>query len=114
MSDCIFCKILAGEIPSDTVYQDDELFAFRDINPVAPTHVLIIPRKHIPTLLDLSDADLPLIGRMVKVANRLAKSEGVAESGFRLAINYGEHGGQVVQHLHLHLIGGRQLGGRMG
>ena len=114
MEDCIFCKIVAGEIPADILYQDDEVIAFRDINPVAPTHLLIVSKKHIPSLAELSEADLSLIGEMVKAAKQLAKSEGVAESGYRLAINCGKQGGQLVPHLHMHLIGGRQLSDGLG
>jgi histidine triad (HIT) family protein len=112
--DCIFCKIAAGEIPSDFVYKDDEILAFRDIQPIAPTHILIIPKKHITSLVELGDADLPLTAKMVKVANELARKEGIAEKGYRLVINTGKEGTQIVQHLHLHLIGGRQLSGRIG
>ena len=112
--DCIFCKIVAGEIPSDTVYQDEEVVAFRDINPVAPTHLLIIPRKHIPSLAHLPDAETPLIGHMAKIANQLAREEGIFESGYRLAISCGKQGGQVVPHLHMHLVGGRQLKATLG
>jgi histidine triad (HIT) family protein len=107
--DCIFCKIVAGEIPSDILYQDEEVIAFRDINPIAPTHLLIVSKKHIPSLLHLTDAEAPLIGHMVKIANRLAREHGVAESGYRLAINCGKEGGQLVPHLHMHLLGGRIL-----
>ncbi len=113
MEDCIFCRIAAGEIPADMVYQDDRIIAFRDINPMTPTHLQIIPRKHIVTVADISDADLHLIGEMVKVANKLAKSEGVAEKGYRLVVNCGKESGQEVPHLHLHLLAGRRLG-RMG
>jgi len=112
--DCIFCKIVAGQIPSDTLYQDEEVIAFRDINPQAPVHVLIIPRNHIPSLAHLAEADMSLIGSMAKVANQLAKSEGVFESGYRIVINCGEEGGQLVQHLHMHLLGGRQLSDMLG
>jgi len=112
--DCIFCKIVAGEVPGDFVYRDEDVAAFRDVNPVAPTHVLIVPTKHIPSLVGLSDSDLPLIERMVKVGNDLAKKEGISEKGYRLVINVGKDGTQLVQHLHLHLIGGRQLSGRIG
>ena len=112
--DCIFCKIIAGEIPTDIVYQDEEVIAFRDINPLAPTHLLIIPKKHIPSLTHLSEAESPLIGHMVNIANQLAKKEGIAEKGYRLAINCGEQGGQLVPHLHMHLLGGRKLSDGMG
>ena len=112
--DCIFCQIAAGKIPSDTVYQDKEIIAFRDINPQAPLHLIIIPRKHIPSLTQLSPADFSLIGQMVDIANQLAKKEGVAEGGYRLAINCGQEGGQVVPHLHMHLLGGRKLSDTLG
>jgi len=112
--DCIFCKIVAGEIPSDIVYQDEEAIAFRDINPQAPVHLLIVPRKHTPALTDLAEAESSLTGRMVNIANQLAIKEGVAASGYRLVINCGQQGGQLVPHLHLHLLGGRQLSGTLG
>ena len=112
--DCIFCQIAAGKIPSDITYQDEELIAFRDINPQAPTHLLIIPRKHIPSLDQLSAAELPLMGRMIEVANKLAREAGVAETGYRLVVNCGQWGGQVVPHLHMHLLAGRRLAGKLG
>ncbi|MFC1965558.1 histidine triad nucleotide-binding protein [Chloroflexota bacterium] len=112
--DCVFCKIAAGEIPADILYQDEEVIAFRDINPQSPTHLLIIPKKHIPSLTHLSEAESSLIGGMVNTANQLAKREGIAESGYRLVINCGKQGGQLVPHLHMHLIGGRQLSGGLG
>ena len=112
--DCIFCKIASGEIPSDIVHEDEELIAFRDIHPQAPVHLLIIPRKHIPTLVHTSEADVPLMGHMVNIANELAKREGISESGYRLVINCGEQGGQLVPHLHMHRLGGRQLSGQLG
>jgi histidine triad (HIT) family protein len=112
--DCIFCQIAAGKIPGDILYQDDEIIAFRDINPQAPVHLLIIPRKHITSLAQLEETDSPLFGKMVNAANRLARSEGVSESGYRLAVNCGDDGGQIVPHLHLHLIGGRKLTGAIG
>jgi len=107
--DCVFCKIVAGEIPSDILYQDEEVIAFHDINPIAPTHLLIVSKKHIPSILHLTDAEAPLIGHMVKVANQLAREHGVAESGYRLVINCGKEGGQLVPHLHMHLLGGQVL-----
>ena len=112
--DCIFCQIVSGEVPSDIVYQDEEVIAFHDIKPQAPVHLIIIPRRHIPSLAHLSQADLSLVGHMVGIANQLAKREGVAESGYRLVINCGEEGGQLVPHLHLHLIGGRRLSDELG
>ncbi len=107
--DCVFCKIVAGEIPSELLYQDEEVIAFRDINPQAPTHLVIIPKKHIPSLVLLSEVESYLIGHMVNVANHLAKGEGISEGGYRLTINCGKEGGQLVPHLHMHLLGGHQL-----
>ena len=112
--DCIFCRIVAGQVPADIIYQDEQIVAFRDINPVAPVHVLVIPRKHIPSLASLSQADFAIIGDMVKVANELARREGIAEKGYRLVMNSGKEGGQLVPHLHMHLLGGRRLGNGLG
>ena len=112
--DCIFCQIIAGKIPCEIIYQDEEAVAFRDINPQAPIHLLIIPKRHIPSLTHLSEADSPLIGHMVNVANQLAKKEGISEKGYRLVINCGEQGGQLVPHLHMHLLGGRKLSDELG
>jgi len=112
--ECIFCQIVAGKVPGEFLYQDEEIIAFRDINPQAPTHLLIIPKSHIPSLAHLSEADSPLIGHMVNAANELAKKEGISESGYRLAISCGEDGGQVVPHLHMHLVGGRRLSDALG
>ena len=112
--DCIFCKIVAGEIPADILYQDEGVVAFRDINPMAPTHLLIIPKKHIPSLVNLHEAGSSLIGDMVNIANQLAERESIAESGYRLTINCGKQGGQLVPHLHMHLLGGRQLSDPLG
>jgi len=108
-SDCIFCQIVAGKVPSEILYQDEEVVAFRDINPQAPVHLIIIPKRHISSLAHLSEADSPLMGHMVNIANQLAKREGVAESGYRLVVNCGREGGQLVPHLHMHLLGGRKL-----
>ena len=107
--DCVFCKIEAKEIPSEIVYEDDEIIAFPDINPSAPVHILIIPRKHIETLTDLKKADMPLIGRMAEVAIKLAGERGLGKRGYRVVINSGKEGGQVVPHLHMHLLGGRRI-----
>ena len=112
--DCIFCKIAAGEIPANVLHTDEEVIAFRDINPQAPVHVLIIPREHIASLTDLKERDAALCGKMMSVANQLARSEGIAEAGYRLVINCGEQGGQLVPHLHMHLLGGRNLSGTLG
>ncbi|MBX2883192.1 MAG: HIT domain-containing protein [Granulosicoccus sp.] len=106
----IFSKIIRGEIPSDTVYQDDLVTAFRDINPVRPVHVLIVPNRHIPSVNDVTPDDEPAMGRMLTVARKIAEEEGIAESGYRLIINVGEHGGQEVLHIHMHLVGGASVG----
>ena len=112
--DCIFCQIVAGKVPSEILYQDEDVFAFRDIHPLAPTHLIIIPKKHIPSLAHLSEEQLPLTGQMIDVANKLAKMEGILERGYRLVINCGREGGQVVPHLHMHLLGGRKIADEMG
>jgi Diadenosine tetraphosphate (Ap4A) hydrolase and other HIT family hydrolases len=112
--DCIFCQIVAGKVTSDILYRDEEIIAFRDINPQTPKHLLIIPKQHIPSLAHLSETQLPLVGRMVHITNQLAKKEGIAESGYRVVINCGQEGGQVVPHLHLHLLGGKRLADMMG
>jgi histidine triad (HIT) family protein len=106
----LFEKIVAGEIPADIVYQDDEVTAFRDISPQAPVHILIIPNRPIPTAADIEAADAPLVGKLFVVARQLADQEGIAEDGYRLLMNCRDHGGQEVFHLHLHLLGGRPLG----
>ncbi len=104
---CVFCRIAAGEIPSNRVYEDDEVLAFRDIHPQAPTHILIIPRTHVASLTELEDARLA--GALLSAAARVAREAGL-ERGWRLIANSGEHGGQEVEHLHLHVVGGRPLG----
>jgi histidine triad (HIT) family protein len=109
MSDCIFCKIAAGEIATDFVYQDDDVVAFHDITPQAPTHILIIPRRHISTLFDAALETAPLLGRMQYAAVEIARQAGLEERGFRLVTNCLEEAGQAVFHLHLHLLGGRRL-----
>jgi histidine triad (HIT) family protein len=111
---CIFCSIIAGEVPSDILYHDDEVIAFRDINPRAPVHILIVPKRHIPSLNELTEEDAPLLGHMVAVAKKLAEGEGILERGYHLVINCGREGGQIVPHLHMHLIGGGRLLGKMG
>jgi histidine triad (HIT) family protein len=112
--ECIFCKIVAGEVPSDIVYQDEDFLAFRDVLPKAPTHVLIIPKTHITSAAELTEGQDELVGRLVIIAKNLAEKEGIARKGYRLVINCGPEGGQVVPHLHLHLIGGRQMDARLG
>ena len=114
MSETLFNKIINREIPADIVYEDDEVLAFRDINPQAPTHVLVIPKVDIATVNDIQPEQAELIGKMVLAAQYIAKQEGIAEDGYRLAINCNRHGCQEVFHLHLHLIGGKQLRGISG
>ncbi|TFH37024.1 MAG: histidine triad nucleotide-binding protein [Dehalococcoidia bacterium] len=111
---CVFCRIISGEIPGDFVYRDDEIVAFRDINPVASTHVLVVPRQHIESVQTLRQEQEGLVARMILRAKVLAEEEGIADRGYRLVLNSGPDGGQVVPHLHLHLIGGRRLADRMG
>ena len=106
---CIFCKVIAGEIPSENVYSDDLVIAFKDIRPVAPVHVLIVPRKHIPTLNDMQAEDGVRLDRLFDVARKIAKQFGVHESGYRTVFNVNAEAGQTVYHLHLHVIGGRPL-----
>ncbi len=112
-TDCIFCKIIAKEIPSDVVYADEYVTAFRDIQPAAPTHILIVPNKHIASINDLTEADAHLLGKMNFAAKQIAKAEGVDESGYRLIINTGADAGQIVFHIHMHLLAGKKLG-RLG
>lgn len=108
--DCLFCRIVAGEIDADVIHEDDDLLAFRDINPQAPTHVLLIPREHVTSVDDLEKGHAALVGRLHLAARDLARTEGVSDEGYRLVLNTGPAAGQSVLHLHLHLIGGRDLG----
>lgn len=108
-ADCIFCKIIGKEIEAEIVYEDREIIAFKDINPAAPVHLLVIPRKHIPSLLDLEETDALLIGRLHLVANDLARAFELDRKGYRVVINCGPDAGQAVFHLHLHLLGGRPM-----
>ena len=110
MTDCIFCKIAAGEIPAAKLYDDGEVVIFRDINPEAPIHLLIIPRRHIPTLNDLTEADAALIGRLSLAGKQVAAELGMAESGYRMVTNCNRDAGQIVFHVHMHLLAGRELG----
>jgi len=110
----LFSKIVSKEIPADILYQDDLVTAFRDITPKAPTHILIVTNKIIPTVDDVVAEDEAALGRMITVAAKLAKAEGISEDGYRLLINCKEHGGQEVYHIHMHLIGGRHLGQMLG
>lgn len=110
MEDCIFCKIINKEIQSSIVYEDEEIFAFKDIHPVAPVHILVIPKKHIQSIMQIEKEDQNVVGKIYTVIKNIAKQEGVAEDGFRVIVNCGKNGGQEVPHLHFHLIGGKKLG----
>ena len=107
MTDCLFCRMVSGEIKADTVYQDDRILAFRDINPQAPTHILVIPKQHIATVDDLDDP--ALAGELLVCAKNIASSEGLSPEGYRIVINCNANGGQEVYHLHLHVVGGRRM-----
>ena len=107
--DCLFCKIVAGDIPSAKVYEDDKVYAFRDIEPQAPTHILIIPKEHIASANELTEENASIVGHIFAVAAKIAKEEGIAEGGYRIVNNCGEDGGQTVKHLHFHMLGGRSL-----
>lgn len=111
---CIFCKIIAKEAPATIVYADEQVTAFRDIHPVAPTHILIVPNRHIESVNFIEAEDEPLVGHLVAVAGKLARQEGIHHSGYRLIVNTGADGGQTVFHLHLHLIGGQRMQHPMG
>ena len=112
--ECIFCRIVAGEVPSDIVYQDEDFLAFRDISPQAPTHLLIIPKIHITSSAELIEEQQELAGHLIMIAKNLAEKEGIDKRGYRLVMNCGPDGGQAVPHLHLHLIGGMRLDDRLG
>ncbi len=114
MSDCLFCKIVKGEIPCTKVYEDDQVLAFDDIQPMAPVHVIVIPKKHISTLLDIDSGDMAIAGALISAAQKIARIKGVDQKGFRTAINCNAEGGQVVFHLHMHLLGGRKLQDQLG
>lgn len=108
--DCLFCKIISGEIPSDKVYEDELVYAFNDISPTAPTHVLIIPKKHIATLNDITEDDEKIIGHIYSVARKIAKEKGISHDGYRIVSNCNKNAGQTVFHIHFHLLGGREFG----
>ena len=110
MTDCLFCKIAQGTIPSDKVYENKEILAFKDINPKGPIHFLIIPKKHYPTLNDIPEKDFGMVAKIFAVAQKLAKEHGVAEGGYRTLVNTNRNAGQIVFHVHWHLIGGKPLG----
>ena len=109
MQDCLFCKIINRDIPADIVFEDDQVLAFNDINPQAPTHILIIPKAHIATLNDIQEQDQAMVGRLPYVAARLAEERGFAEAGYRVVMNCNDQGGQTVYHIHMHLMGGRRF-----
>jgi len=109
MSECLFCKIVERTIPAPLVYEDELVVAFDDINPQAPTHTLVIPRKHVTSIAELQDSDVQLLGRLMLAGNKIAKLKGIDDAGYRLVVNTGAHGGQSVFHLHLHVLGGRHL-----
>lgn len=110
MNDCLFCKIIKGEIPSNKVYEDDEILAFHDINPAAPIHILVIPKKHIDSLAKIEKEDELLIGKIYGVINKIAEEKGFKEEGYRVIVNCGKNGGQEVMHLHFHILAGEKLG----
>jgi len=114
MEKCVFCEIVAGRIPSDIIYQDEDFVAFRDIHPLAPVHIVIVPKTHISSLAEVGEQQEGLMGRLILVAVKLAEERGIAEKGYRLAMNCGPEGGQIIPHLHLHLLGGRQLAHQLG
>lgn len=110
MEDCLFCKIIKGEIPCNKVYEDEEILAFHDINPAAPIHILVIPKKHITSLAYLKEEDEKIVGRIYTVINEIAEKNGFKEEGYRVIVNCGKNGGQEVMHLHFHLLAGKPLG----
>ena len=113
MEDCIFCKIINKEIPSEIVYEDETVIAFKDVNPAAPIHILVVPKKHIPTLLDVQKDDSKLIAHIYEVINKVAKENNFAENGFRVITNCGKDSGQEVMHIHFHVLGGKFLGAKI-
>lgn len=109
MATCLFCRVVAKEVPSRIVYEDDQVVAFQDINPQAPTHLLVVPKRHLDHLLEIEERDVALLGHLILLVNRLARERRLAQSGYRVVINCGADGGQTVAHLHLHLLGGRPM-----
>lgn len=110
MEDCLFCKIIKGEIPANKVYEDEEILAFHDIEPAAPIHILVIPKKHITSLAHMEKEDEAIIGKIYGVINKIAEDKGFKEEGYRVVVNCGKNGGQTVMHLHFHILAGRQFG----
>lgn len=113
MENCIFCKIINKEIPSNIVYEDDEILAFEDIHPMAPVHTLVIPKKHITSLKEINEENSEIIRKIYLVINKIAEMKNIKEKGYRVVVNCGEEGGQEVQHLHFHILGGKKLGTKM-
>ena len=113
MEDCVFCKIIRREIPSKIVYEDDRVIAFNDVNPAAPIHILVVPKKHIATLLEVTEEDSNLISYIYQTINKIAKMQGFAENGFRVIANCGKDSGQEVNHIHFHVLGGKKLGDKI-
>ena len=110
MDDCLFCKIVKGEVPSTKVYEDDEILAFNDIEPIAPIHILVIPKRHITSLAHMEDGDEKIVGKIYKAINKIAEEKGFKDEGYRVIVNCGENGGQEVMHLHFHVLAGKKLG----
>lgn len=110
MTECLFCDMGSGKTPADKLHDDDRVFAVRDIHPRAPVHFMVIPKEHIPSAVDISEEHGPLLAHMIQVANRVAQREGIGDKGYRLVLNVGEYGGLIIQHLHMHVLGGRRLG----
>jgi histidine triad (HIT) family protein len=110
MTECLFCDMGSGRTPVDKLHDDDQVFAIRDIHPRAPVHFMVIPKEHIPSAVDIGQEHGPLLAHMIEVANRVAQREGIGDKGYRLALNVGEYGGLIIQHLHMHVLGGRRLG----
>ena len=113
MEDCVFCKIINREIPLDIVYEDEKVIAFNDVNPAAPIHILVVPKKHIETLLDVTSEDNELISYIYQVINKIAKEQGFDKQGFRVIVNCGKDSGQEVMHIHFHVLGGKKLGDKI-
>ena len=113
MEDCVFCKIIKGEIPSEKIYEDEEILAFKDIDPAAPIHILVIPKKHIENLLEVKEEDSYLIGRIYQVINKMAKDMGIEQDGFRVIVNCGKDAGQEVMHVHFPMLAGKKLGAKI-
>ena len=114
MADCIFCKIISGDLPGKIVYKDDLVTAFHDINPAAPVHILVVPNKHIASTNDLTDLDEPLMGHLLLIVKQIAENEGIADDGYRLIVNTGPNANQLVPHLHVHILGGKNMIHPMG